>query len=218
VGPSRLGLLAFLLNVISPSAISNIILFSVVWVVSGIRKENSENAEASDGRSTPAPNDLVLKLEQKILELQEELEQVRNFANLSLALMSLTSTNKTQRTQHLPKTHKTYIHKILLRRINTQLHPKNSIHCQYQLRHNIIINQFSTHQPPLTTLPKTHHNPFPIPKAPPMTIITPKSLAPIKATLYMWKLYLTLPNQSYIHRNPLRRTCLLKTWLKNSRS
>ena len=49
--------------------------------LSGIRKENIENAETSDGHSTPAPNDLVLRLEQKILELQGELEQVRNLAN-----------------------------------------------------------------------------------------------------------------------------------------
>ena len=54
--------------------------------LSGTRKENAENAEASDGRSTPTPNDLVLRLEQKILELQGELEQVHNFANLSLTL------------------------------------------------------------------------------------------------------------------------------------
>jgi len=39
--------------------------------LSGIRKENAKNVETSDGRSTPAPNDLVLRLEQKILELQE---------------------------------------------------------------------------------------------------------------------------------------------------
>ncbi|XP_070025592.1 uncharacterized protein [Nicotiana sylvestris] len=44
--------------------------------LSGIRKENTENAETSDGRSTPAPNDLVLRLKQKILELQGELEQL----------------------------------------------------------------------------------------------------------------------------------------------
>jgi len=37
--------------------------------LSGIRKENAENVETSDGRSTLAPNDLVLRLEQKILEL-----------------------------------------------------------------------------------------------------------------------------------------------------
>ncbi|XP_070030216.1 uncharacterized protein [Nicotiana sylvestris] len=43
--------------------------------LSGIRKENAENAETLDDRSTLAPNDLVLQLEQKILELQGELEQ-----------------------------------------------------------------------------------------------------------------------------------------------
>nr|XP_009777217.1 PREDICTED: uncharacterized protein LOC104226838 [Nicotiana sylvestris] len=46
--------------------------------MSGIRKENFahvENVETSDGQSTPAQNDLVLRLEQKILELQGELEQ-----------------------------------------------------------------------------------------------------------------------------------------------
>jgi len=42
--------------------------------LSGIRKENIENAETSDGRSTADPNDLVLRLEQKILELHGELE------------------------------------------------------------------------------------------------------------------------------------------------
>ncbi|XP_070010020.1 uncharacterized protein [Nicotiana sylvestris] len=54
--------------------------------LSGNRKDNAENPEASDGRSTPAPNDLVLRLEQKILELQRELEQFRNLENLSLTL------------------------------------------------------------------------------------------------------------------------------------
>ncbi|XP_070040390.1 uncharacterized protein [Nicotiana tomentosiformis] len=47
--------------------------------MSGIRKDNvahAENVETSDGRSTLAQNDLVLRLEQKILELQGELEQV----------------------------------------------------------------------------------------------------------------------------------------------
>nr|XP_033515082.1 uncharacterized protein LOC117279642 [Nicotiana tomentosiformis] len=46
--------------------------------MSGIRKDNAayaENVETSDGRSTPAQNDLVLWLEHKILELQGELEQ-----------------------------------------------------------------------------------------------------------------------------------------------
>ena len=37
--------------------------------LSGIQKDNVENAETSNERSTPAPNDLVLRLEQKILEL-----------------------------------------------------------------------------------------------------------------------------------------------------
>nr|XP_016483977.1 PREDICTED: UPF0329 protein ECU05_1680/ECU11_0050-like [Nicotiana tabacum] len=41
------------------------------------------NTETSDGWSTPTPNDLVLRLEQKILELQGELKQVRNLANPS---------------------------------------------------------------------------------------------------------------------------------------
>ena len=54
--------------------------------LSGIRKGNVENVETSDGQSTPAPNNLVLRLEQKILELQGELEQVRNLENLSLTL------------------------------------------------------------------------------------------------------------------------------------
>nr|XP_009775184.1 PREDICTED: circumsporozoite protein-like [Nicotiana sylvestris] len=57
--------------------------------LSDIRKDNAtmaENAETSDGRSTPAKNELVLRLEQKILELQEELEQVQNLENLSLTL------------------------------------------------------------------------------------------------------------------------------------
>ncbi|XP_070008134.1 uncharacterized protein [Nicotiana sylvestris] len=44
--------------------------------LSGIQKDNAENAEASECRSTPAPNALVLRLEQKILELQGELEQL----------------------------------------------------------------------------------------------------------------------------------------------
>ncbi|XP_033510580.1 uncharacterized protein [Nicotiana tomentosiformis] len=35
----------------------------------------AENVEISDGRSTPGTNELVLRLEQKILELQGELEQ-----------------------------------------------------------------------------------------------------------------------------------------------
>ncbi|XP_070054619.1 uncharacterized protein [Nicotiana tomentosiformis] len=46
--------------------------------LSGIRKDNvvvAENVETSDGRSTPGQNELVLRLEQKILELQDELEQ-----------------------------------------------------------------------------------------------------------------------------------------------
>ncbi|XP_019246430.1 PREDICTED: extensin-like [Nicotiana attenuata] len=57
--------------------------------LSGIKKDNAtmaENAKISDGRSTPAQNELVLCLEQKILELQGELELVRNLANLSLTL------------------------------------------------------------------------------------------------------------------------------------
>jgi len=55
--------------------------------MSGIKKDNATHAEyveTSDGRSTPAQNYLVLRLEQKILELQGKLEQVRNLANLSL--------------------------------------------------------------------------------------------------------------------------------------
>nr|XP_016481091.1 PREDICTED: uncharacterized protein LOC107802157 [Nicotiana tabacum] len=46
--------------------------------LSGIRKDITtipENVETSDGRSTPAQNELVLRLEQRILELQRELEQ-----------------------------------------------------------------------------------------------------------------------------------------------
>ncbi|XP_070057651.1 uncharacterized protein [Nicotiana tomentosiformis] len=43
--------------------------------LSGIRKDNAENVETSDGRNTPAQNELVLRLEQKILDLQGELEQ-----------------------------------------------------------------------------------------------------------------------------------------------
>nr|XP_018624797.1 uncharacterized protein LOC108944345 [Nicotiana tomentosiformis] len=50
--------------------------------MSGFRKDNAaahvENVETSDGRSTPAQNDLVLWLEQNILELQGELEQTQN--------------------------------------------------------------------------------------------------------------------------------------------
>ncbi|XP_070041100.1 uncharacterized protein [Nicotiana tomentosiformis] len=46
--------------------------------LSGIKKDITtipENVETSDGRSTPAQNELVLRLEQRILELQGELEQ-----------------------------------------------------------------------------------------------------------------------------------------------
>ncbi|XP_019253902.1 PREDICTED: uncharacterized protein LOC109232595 [Nicotiana attenuata] len=45
---------------------------------SGIRKDNAtlaENVETSDDRSTPAQNDLVLRLEQKTLKLQGEVDQ-----------------------------------------------------------------------------------------------------------------------------------------------
>ncbi|XP_070040675.1 uncharacterized protein [Nicotiana tomentosiformis] len=42
--------------------------------LSGIRKDNAENVETSDGRNTPAQNELVLQQEEKILELQGELE------------------------------------------------------------------------------------------------------------------------------------------------
>ncbi|XP_070025287.1 uncharacterized protein [Nicotiana sylvestris] len=45
---------------------------------SNIRKDNTlyeENVETSNGRSTPAQNDLVLRLEERIMELQGELEQ-----------------------------------------------------------------------------------------------------------------------------------------------
>jgi len=51
-----------------------------------IRKENAKNIETLHGRSTPAKNDLVLRLEQKILELRGELEQVRNVTNLYLTI------------------------------------------------------------------------------------------------------------------------------------
>nr|XP_009790115.1 PREDICTED: pollen-specific leucine-rich repeat extensin-like protein 1 [Nicotiana sylvestris] len=57
--------------------------------MSDIRKDNAthaENVETSDGRSTPTQNDLVLRLEQKILELQGELEQVWNLENLFFTL------------------------------------------------------------------------------------------------------------------------------------
>nr|XP_009588759.1 WASH complex subunit 3-like [Nicotiana tomentosiformis] len=54
--------------------------------LSGVKKDNEENIETLDGRSTPAQNELVLRLEQKILELQGELEQVQNLENLSFTL------------------------------------------------------------------------------------------------------------------------------------
>ncbi|XP_070036780.1 uncharacterized protein [Nicotiana tomentosiformis] len=41
----------------------------------GIRKDNAENVETSDGRNTPAQNELVLRLKQKILEQQGKLEK-----------------------------------------------------------------------------------------------------------------------------------------------
>ncbi|XP_070039192.1 uncharacterized protein [Nicotiana tomentosiformis] len=50
--------------------------------LSGIRKDNAENVETSDGRNTPVQSELVLRLEQKILELQGELEQLRNLVHL----------------------------------------------------------------------------------------------------------------------------------------
>ncbi|XP_070034528.1 uncharacterized protein [Nicotiana tomentosiformis] len=53
--------------------------------LTGIKKDNAtiaENVETSDGRRTPAQNELVLRLEQNILELQGELEQVRNLKDL----------------------------------------------------------------------------------------------------------------------------------------
>ena len=54
--------------------------------LSSIQKENVENAETLDDWSILTLNDLVFRFEQKILELQGELEQVRNLANLSLTL------------------------------------------------------------------------------------------------------------------------------------
>ncbi|XP_070017707.1 uncharacterized protein [Nicotiana sylvestris] len=70
--------------------------------LSGIQKENVENAETSDGRSTLALNDLVLRLEQKILELQGELEKVRNLANFVIVTFPDESVTVTcnEATQH----------------------------------------------------------------------------------------------------------------------
>ncbi|XP_070039456.1 uncharacterized protein [Nicotiana tomentosiformis] len=68
--------------------------------MSGIRKDNAahaENVETSDGRSTPTQNDMVLRLEQKILELQGELEHVQSaekdllIKNIAEELKKLTS-------------------------------------------------------------------------------------------------------------------------------
>ncbi|XP_070032955.1 uncharacterized protein [Nicotiana tomentosiformis] len=52
--------------------------------LSGIRKDNVENVETSDSRNTPAQNELVQHLEQKILELQGKLEHVRNMPDVVL--------------------------------------------------------------------------------------------------------------------------------------
>ncbi|XP_070036026.1 uncharacterized protein [Nicotiana tomentosiformis] len=111
--------------------------------MSGIRKDNvahAENVETSDGRSTLARNDLVLRLEQNILELQGELEQVRNLENLSLTL-NVPDINQQNVQNPIPPQ-------------NTQnQHPQNP-----SAPHQYATPPQNPNPPPVPTPPQHHHH------------------------------------------------------------
>jgi len=113
---------------------------------SNIRKDNAtheENIETSDGRSTPAQNDLILWLEQKIMELQGELEQVHNLANLSLTL-NVPDANQ-QNTKNLAPPQNT-----------PNQHPQNP--------HQYATPHINPNPPPIPTPPQHQHHPIQYPQ------------------------------------------------------
>ncbi|XP_070002007.1 uncharacterized protein [Nicotiana sylvestris] len=78
--------------------------------LNNVRKENpAEWVEATNIHGTQVPNDNVSQLEQKLLKLQEELDQVRNLESLSFSLstpdINFPNTQNHTPPQNIPKQH-----------------------------------------------------------------------------------------------------------------
>jgi len=109
--------------------------------LSGIKKDHAENVETSDGRNTPAQNELVQCLEQKILEPQGELEQVRNLANIFLTLNVPDINQQNTNAQNTAPLH------------NTQNQNSQNPPAPYQYA-----TPPQNHNPPLVPTPQQHHH------------------------------------------------------------
>lgn len=178
--------------------------------VSGNGKDNGPalraNMETSYGRSMLGKTELVLHLEQRILELQGELEQVWNLVNLSLTLNvpDVSHQNNKINTknpptpqnplppQNLPPEAPHYPSlSNITKTLRLQSHNSRTLH--HYKSHNIIPARcrliHNTHKTPPTCLSKLLHKPSPTStirlKHPSMIICTSKFLEPTKPTPYM---------------------------------